>query len=200
MRKGALTKSSVVDRALALSTQIGLEGLSIGRLASDLNLSKSGLFAHFQSKEALEVAVVERAAERFAEVVVRPAIAEPSGEPRLRALFERWRRWPKLAGFPGGCFFVTAAAELDDREGPVRDAFAGQMRELQRTIERMASDAKRAGHFREDLDPALFAFELLGVVLSLHQAARLVRDPRASALATASFDALLARSKAPSTL
>lgn len=197
MGKGALTKNMIVDRALVLATQVGLEGLSIGKLAADLKLSKSGLFAHFQSKDALEVAVVERAAERFADVVVLPAIKAPVGEPRLRSLYEHWALWPERAGFAGGCFFIPAASELDDREGPARDALADQMRELDRTVARMTSDAIRVGHFHADVDPLLVAFEMSGIILSLHQSQRLLRDPRAMALADAAFEALVVRSRAP---
>lgn len=197
MRKGQVTRSTVVDRALALSTQLGLEGLSIGGLASDLALSKSGLFAHFQSKEALEIAVVERAAERFAEMVVRPALTHPAGEQRLRALFEAWARWPELAGFPGGCFFVAVAAELDDREGPVREAFAAQMIELRRVVERITSDAIRLGQFRRDVDPTQVAFEINGVILSLHEYSRLMRDESAYTRARAAFESIVDRARKP---
>ncbi len=195
MGKGALTKNAVVDRALALSTQVGLEGLSIGKLAADLKLSKSGLFAHFQSKEALEIAVVERAAERFADLVVFPAIAAPFGVARLEALFAHWSRWPELAELPGGCFFIAAAAELDDREGPVREELADQLRELGRTIERFTADAIRASEFRADVDPAQFSFELFGIIFSLHQSLRLLRDDTAHRRARTAFDALVMRSR-----
>ena len=121
MGKGDQTRDAILERAVRLASQVGLEGLTIGRLAGALDLSKSGLFAHFASKETLQVQTLERAAERFVEVVLRPALAEPRGEPRLRALFERWLRWPQEVSQPGGCIFVQAAVELDDRPGPARD-------------------------------------------------------------------------------
>ena len=121
MRKGELTRQSIVEHAAGLASRIGLGGITIGALAGDLDLSKSGLFAHFRSKEALQLQVLEHAAARFTELVIRPALAAPRGEPRLRALFDRWRRWPEASGLPGGCLFVQAAVELDDQPGPARD-------------------------------------------------------------------------------
>ena len=113
MTKGDDTRQHILTRAAGLATQIGLEGLSIGQLATDLGMSKSGLFAHFQSKQELQTQVVDFARERFLDTVVRPALAAPRGEPRVRALFERWIRWPLESKLPGGCFFVAAATELD---------------------------------------------------------------------------------------
>src|SRR5678815_2314775 len=121
MRKGEVTRQAILERAAQLASVDGLRGLSIGRLAEDLKLSKSGLFAHVRSKEGLDQLVVELAGERFVEAVVKPALAAPRGEPRLRAIFEQWLRWPQRSGLPGGCFFVAAAAELDDRPSPARD-------------------------------------------------------------------------------
>src|SRR5678815_2922243 len=118
MAKGEQTRQAILARAFELAKTVGLSGLSIGRLAEDTGLSKSGLFAHFGSKEALEIAVIEEAARQFVELVVTPALRQPRGEPRVRALFERWLLWGER---PGGCFFVSAVAELDDRHGPPRD-------------------------------------------------------------------------------
>lgn len=196
MRKGEITRNAVIDRALAISTQVGLSGLSIGKLATELSLSKSGLFAHFQSKEALDVAVVGRAAEIFAEVVVIPALKAKPGEPRLRALFENWIRWPERAAFPGGCFFIATASELDDRDGPAREALATQMRALENAIVRITEDAVRLGQFRKDVDPHRLAFEAFGIVFSLNQSLRLLRDPRAFEHARGAFDSLVLRSRA----
>src|SRR5262252_11254590 len=122
MGKGELTRQAILERATALASRVGLEGVSIGRLSEELGLSKSGLFAHFGAKQALEVEVLRFAADRFVDGVVRPALAAPRGEPRVRAVFERWLAWDRRSRVvPGGCLFVAAATELDDRPGPARD-------------------------------------------------------------------------------
>lgn len=192
MGKGEQTRDAILERAIRLASQVGLEGLTIGRLAGALDLSKSGLFAHFASKEALQVQTLERAGEQFVEVVVRPALAEPRGEPRLRALFERWLRWPELVPQPGGCLFVQAAAELDDRPGPARDLLVALQREWLAALATAVRSARAEGHFRRDVDPEQVAFELLGIMLSTHHAARLLRDPKAAARARRAFERLLA--------
>jgi AcrR family transcriptional regulator len=193
--KGEQTREAILDRAIQLGSQLGIEGLSIGRLAGALDLSKSGLFAHFASKEALQLETLDRAAGRFIEVVVRPALAEPRGEPRVRALFERWLRWPQAVPQPGGCLFIAAAAELDDRPGPVRDRLAELQRQWLDTIAGAVRLAKREGHFRRSTDPDQFAFELDGITLAFHHASRLVRDSRAAARAGTAFERLLAASR-----
>src|SRR5215207_5858761 len=121
MRKGELTHQAILERAVRLASRVGLEGLSIGGLAEDLGLSKSGLFAHFESKAALQVETLEAASRVFSEHVVRPALAKPRGEPRLRAAFEGWLSWGRKAALERGCLFVAASVELDDREGPARE-------------------------------------------------------------------------------
>src|SRR5215813_12128963 len=119
LSRGALTRQTILQHAAGLATKLGLEGLTIGRLAEDLGLSKSGLFAHFQSKESLQLALVDFAAERFVEAAVKPSFTAERGEPRVRALFDNWLSWPSRSGLDAGCFFVAASAELDDRPGPV---------------------------------------------------------------------------------
>lgn len=195
MRKGEKTREVILDRALRMASELGLEGITIGRLADELDLSKSGLFAHFSSKENLQVETLDRAAERFTEAVVRPALAAPAGEPRLRALFEGWLDWPKRVRQPGGCIFAAAAAELDDRPGPARDRLVELQREWLATIERVVLRAKEVGHLGEHVDPAQLAFELLGITLSLNYHARLLRDPRARERAMAAFERLVANAR-----
>src|SRR5688572_27760940 len=134
MEKGARTKSAILDRATGLASQVGLTGLTIGVLADELRLSKSGLFAHFRSKETLQIDVLNHAADRFREVVVRPALQEPRGAPRIRALFERWLAWGRDSALPGGCVFVAATAELDDRPGPVRERLVELQRDWVKTL------------------------------------------------------------------
>src|SRR5688572_18817950 len=134
MRKGEATRQHILDHALSLASRVGLEGISIGALADALHLSKSGLFAHFQSKEGLHLQLLEYAAARFVDVVVRPSLTAPRGEPRVRAIIENWMKWPQRSHLPGGCVFVALAAELDDRSGPVRDRFADLQRDWMDTI------------------------------------------------------------------
>src|SRR5688572_14945444 len=127
MRKGEATRAAILDRATQLARTAGVEGLTIGRLATELSLSKSGLFAHFGSKEALQVAVIEHAREQFVTRVIAPALKVTRGEPRLRALVDRWMTW---GSDPGGCIFMALSGELDDRPGPARDALATALRDL----------------------------------------------------------------------
>jgi AcrR family transcriptional regulator len=187
--KGEETRAAILNRAVRLASQVGLEGLSIGRLAEELDLSKSGLFAHFRSKDALQVQTLEWAAEQFVEAVIRPALKAPRGEPRVRALFEGWLRWP--GSQPGGCLFVAAASELDDRPGPARERLAALQRDWIETLATAVGGAVREGYFRNDLDPEQAAFELYGMMLAMHHAGRLLRDPEAAARARQAFDRFL---------
>ena len=174
-----------------------MAGLTIGSLAAALDLSKSGLFAHFGSKGALQVQVLEHAAARFAEVVVRPALATPRGEARLRELFERWLRWPKEVPQPGGCIFVQAAAELDDRPGLARERLVALERAWQETNARVVRGAQREGQLRPDLDPEQLAFELHAVMLACHHASRLLRERGAVERARRALDRLLDAARPP---
>ena len=189
--KGAVTRQAVLERAVALASRVGLGGLTIGTLADDLDLSKSGLFGHFKSKEALQVQVLDHAAERFVAAVIRPALAQPRGVPRLRAIFENWLDWARSSPMPGGCLFVAAATELDDKTGPVRD----RLEQLQRDwLGVMATSYRKgieAGQFPADADPDQFAHDMYGVMLAYHHAHRLLRDPKAEARARHAFEALL---------
>jgi len=189
--KGADTRHAVLERAVALASKVGLGGLTIGTLADDLQLSKSGLFGHFRSKEALQIQVLNHAAERFIEAVVRPALAQPRGEPRVRGLFHRWLDWARSSPMPGGCLFVAAATELDDKDGPVRDRLQALQREWLGVIATSFQKGIEEGHFPEDADPDQFAHDLYGVMLAYHHAHRLLRDPKAEARARHAFQQLL---------
>jgi len=177
--KGTETRDRILDTAFRLAAREGLDGLSLAALAGKLGLSKSGLFAHFDSKEELQLEMLRVASERFVDKVMRPAFKHPRGLPRVRALFENWRRWATDPSLPGGCVFVAAAAELDDRDGPVRAYVVSQQRGLLQAIARAAKLAVEVGHFRRDLDVEQFAFEFLAIYLAFHHAQRLLRDPRA---------------------
>ena len=190
-RKGAQTRAAILDHAADLATQIGLEGLTIGRLAAELDLSKSGLFAHFRSKEALQVQVLEEASRRFVDQVIRPALTAPRGPQRLRALFERWLEWTKTHSGPGGCLFVAAAAELDDRPGPVRDRLVSLQKDWLEVIANVAQSGVADGKLRKALDCDQLAHDVYSVMLGYHHAARLMRDPHAEARARSGFQTLL---------
>jgi AcrR family transcriptional regulator len=187
--KGEATRQAILERAFEHAKQVGLSGLSIGRLAEDTGLSKSGLFAHFGSKEALQVAVVEEAARQFVEYVLAPALRKPRGEPRLRALFDRWIEWGVR---PGGCFFVSAIAELDDRSGPPRDRVAQTCKDWIEALATAARIAVSEGHFRPDFDPEQFAFDVYGIMLGFHVYQRFLRAPESLARARTSFERLVA--------
>jgi AcrR family transcriptional regulator len=193
MAKGEETRQAILSRAFELATVIGVSGLSIGRLAEATGLSKSGLFAHFGSKEALEVAVVEEASRQFVQEVMVPALREPRGEPRVRALFERWLTWGTR---PGGCFFVAASAELDGREGPPRDALARACKDWIDELAKAAQIAIREGHFRTDLDPDQFGFEEYGLMLGVHTFFQFLRDPRSLDRARLAFERLIVTARA----
>ncbi|MEO8548737.1 MAG: TetR/AcrR family transcriptional regulator [Kofleriaceae bacterium] len=194
MSKGEETRQAILERAFELASVVGVSGLTIGRLAEETGLSKSGLFAHFGSKEALDVAVVEEASRQFVQEVMVPALREPRGEPRVRALFERWITWGQR---PGGCFFVGAGAELDDRPGPPRDALVRACKDWVDELAKAARIAVREGHFTAALDPDQFAFELYGIMLSFHQFHRFLRDPASLSRTHQAFDRLVAWAHEP---
>ncbi|MFP3941322.1 MAG: TetR/AcrR family transcriptional regulator [Thermoanaerobaculia bacterium] len=195
MMKGDTTRATILERAFATASRLGLEGLTIGGLAEEVGLSKSGLFAHFRSKEELQLQVLETAVGRFVETVVAPALKEPRGEPRVRALFERWMEWETAEFQPGGCIFIATANELDDRPGPLRDRLVGYQRDWLDVLATAARIAVEEGHFRPGLDVEQFAYDLYAVILAFHHFSRLLRDPAAEERARSSFDDLLAASR-----
>ncbi|MCW5806568.1 MAG: TetR/AcrR family transcriptional regulator [Deltaproteobacteria bacterium] len=194
MAKGEETRQAILARAYELANVIGVSGLSIGRLAEATGLSKSGLFAHFGSKEALEVAVVEEASRQFVQDVMVPALQRPRGEPRVRAMFERWLAWGQR---PGGCFFVGASAELDDQPGAPRDALVQACKDWIDALTTAVRIAINEGHFRADADASQLAFEIYGVALSAHTFQRFIHDPTAIERAHRAFDRLIADVRNP---
>ena len=175
---GERSRQRILQAAAELATVEGLDGLSIGRLADHVGMSKSGLFAHFRSKEQLQLQTLDHAAARFTDIVVRPALKTPRGERRVRELFERWLDWETEA-LAGGCVFVAASNEYDDQPGQMHDALLRHQRDWTEFITTVAGTAVSEGHFRADLDPGQFAFELQGLMLGYHHSGRLLRDPRA---------------------
>jgi AcrR family transcriptional regulator len=192
MTKGNETRERILDRAFRLASRDGLDGLSLGALASDLGLSKSGLFAHFRSKEDLEVSVLEAASTRFEDRVVRPALKAPRGLPRLTKLFEGWLRWLADPASPGGCIFIAASAELDDREGRPRDYLVDKQAQLVSMLGNLARSAVEERHFRPDVDPKQFAFEMYAIIFIAHHFRRLLRDGEADRRARTAFQRLVA--------
>jgi AcrR family transcriptional regulator len=191
--KGEQTRTAILDEALKVASKLGLEGLTIGTLAEASGMSKSGLFAHFGSREDLQLAVLEHAAQRYGEQVLMPALRIERGLPRLRAMFERWLDWAIASGLPGGCIMIAAAAEYDDRPGPIRDAVIANQHRGNGVIRKAARLAVEEGHLRSDTDPEQIAFELLGIVLAAHNHRRLLGDKEARKRSLIAFEQLIAR-------
>lgn len=198
MSKGEETRSHVLREALALASEVGLEGVSIGKLAERVGLSKSGLFAHFDSKESLQVQILAEAIARFADMVVAPAIKKPRGEPRVRALFENWLKWAVADFMPGGCIFIAAAVELDDKPGPARDLLVGSQRDWLEVLAEAARIAIREGHFRSNLDVGQFAHEAYSIAYGHHFVSRLLREPKALQRTRKGFERLIDDARASS--
>jgi len=172
--KGEQTRDSILRTAVDLASLEGLEGLTIGRLAQKLKMSKSGLFAHFGSKQDLQLATVEMAGEIFKEWVMRPALAQPPGMPRLWELLERWLSHVEDKVFAGGCFFTAASFEFDSRPGPVRTAIVEAMRRWLSALTRAIEEAQKVGHLDPNLDPSRFALEIYSMAVGAHWASGLL--------------------------
>ncbi len=198
LHKGQQTRATILDAALTLASHMGLEGLSIGALAEVTQMSKSGVFAHFGSREELQIAVIREYHARFADEVFFPAVREPRGLPRLRALFERWLRRVSVE-VDSGCIYISGAVEFDDRPGPVRDALAAMVGDWQAALERAIALSIEAGHLRADTDVAQMLFETHGLILALHHDARFLRQPGAVDRARRGFERVVAQyvSQAP---
>ncbi|WP_205698345.1 TetR/AcrR family transcriptional regulator [Conexibacter sp. SYSU D00693] len=195
--RGRRTREQVLDTAAQVASVEGLEGLTIGRLAAELGMSKSGLFAHFGSKEELQLATTQAATDRFVDQVIKPGLARPRGRQRLEGLFDGWLDYMRDGTFQGGCFFTAVRVEYDSRPaGPVRDAVAADHGRWLDVLERTVRGAQDTGELRDDVDAGLLAFELdaLGSAANLHF--QLHRDDvaftRARAALAARLDALAA--------
>jgi len=180
--KGTQTREAILDRAIDLASVEGLEGLTIGRLASELRMSKSGLFAHFGSKQELQLATIEAAAARFRMTVVEPALERPEGAPRLRALVGRYL--DEVDTYTGGCFWAATSAEYDDRPGPVRDAIAAS---LEAWLAALEQEARKAGAEH----PKRLAFEMYSLVMGANSRYRLTGDRRVFGYAREAIEQLL---------
>jgi AcrR family transcriptional regulator len=190
--KGQQTRAAILDAALGLAAHMGLEGLSIGALAEVTQMSKSGVFAHFGSREELQISVVREYHAKFEEEVFYPALKEPRGLPRLRALFERWVKRVAVE-IDSGCIYISGAVEFDDRPGPVRDALASMVRAWHAALERAIRIAVEEHQLKPDTDVMQMVFEIHGLILALHHDARFLRQSGALDRAHRASEHVLAR-------
>jgi len=193
LQKGLQTRATIIEAALGLAANKGLEGLSIGLLAEVTGMSKSGVFAHFGSREELQISVIRDYHVKFEEEVFLPAIREPRGLPRLRAMFERWVRRVSYE-IDSGCIYISGAVEFDDRPGPVRDALATMVQTWQDALTRSIQMAIDEGHLTGETPPEQLMFEIHGLILALHHDARFLRNPGSVERARLGFERLLAHS------
>jgi AcrR family transcriptional regulator len=192
LQKGLQTRATIIEAALALAANKGLEGLSIGLLAEVTGMSKSGVFAHFGSREELQISVIRDYHVKFEEEVFLPAIREPRGLPRLRAMFERWVRRVSFE-IDSGCIYISGAVEFDDRPGPVRDALATMVQTWQDALTRSIQLAIDEGHLTGETSPEQLMFEIHGLILALHYEARFLKNPGSIARANTGFEHILQR-------
>jgi AcrR family transcriptional regulator len=191
LQKGQQTRAAILDAALGLASHMGLEGLSIGALADMMHMSKSGVFAHFGSREELQISVIREYHARFEDEVFHPAMGDARGLPRLRGLFERWIKRVSME-IDSGCIYISGAVEFDDRPGPVRDALAEMVVTWHRALERAIRIAVEEGHLSPDTEPEQMLFEIHGLILALHHDARFLRIPGAPERARAGFERIVA--------
>jgi AcrR family transcriptional regulator len=199
LQKGQQTRAAILDAALGLASHMGLEGLSIGALAEVTQMSKSGVFAHFGSREELQISVIREYHNKFEEEVFFPAIREARGLPRLRMLFENWVKRVTVE-LDSGCIYISGAVEFDDRPGPVRDALASMVRAWHAALEKAIRIAIDEAHLRADTDPQQMLFEIHGLVLALHHDARFLRLPGATDRARTAFDRIVRHYATPAGL
>lgn len=194
--KGQQTKAVIINAALGLASQIGLEGLSIGAVAEVTGMSKSGVFAHFGSREELQISVIREYHDRFEAEVFYAAMQKNRGLPRLQALFDNWMVQTS-AEIDSGCIYISGAVEFDDRSGPVRDALARSVSTWQTALRRAVELAQTEGQLVREADAHQIAFEIHGLILGLHYEARFLHNPSASEYARRGFAHILARYAAP---
>lgn len=187
LQKGQQTRATILEAALGLASSMGLEGLSIGALAEVTQMSKSGVFAHFGSREELQISVIREYHAKFEEEVFFPAVREARGLPRLRALFERWVKRVSVE-LDSGCIYISGAVEFDDRPGPVRDALATMVQAWHTALQKAIRIAIDEGQLRPDTDPLQMLFEIHGLILALHHDARFLRIPGALDRARHAFE------------
>ena len=190
--KGQQTKAAIIDAALQLATRVGLEGLSIGVLADQMHMSKSGVFAHFGSREELQISVIREYFHQFEQEVFYPALQVPRGLARVEALFANWMKRVAIE-IQSGCIFISGAVEFDDRPGAVRDALASSVKTWLDAMYRAVMQAKEEGQLGADADAHQIAFEIHGLILALHYEARFLNTPGSITRAHTGFEHILAR-------
>lgn len=196
MRKGELTRAAILDVALELSSRDGLEGLTIGVLADRMNMSKSGVFAHFGSREDLQLEVVKLYHHRFEQEVFFPSVREPRGLPRLQSMFDRWLARVSVE-IASGCIYISGAVEYDDRPGPIREELVKMVQDWQDALRRAARQAIEVGHLRADADAEQLVYEMYGLILALHHDARFLRNAGAVERARRGFERLVENYRNP---
>lgn len=189
--KGQQTKAAIVDAALRMASQMGLEGLSIGAVAAIMHMSKSGVFAHFGAREELQISVVREYHHRFEQDVFYPALKSPRGLPRLQAMFANWMKLVAVE-IQSGCIYISGAVAFDDRPGPVRDTLASSVNTWLAAVRRAVLQASAQGHLRADVDSEQMVFEIHGLILALHYEARFLNKPGSIARAQAGFAHIIA--------
>lgn len=190
MKKGDHTRQAILEAGLKMASSVGLEAVTIGELAKTIGMSKSGLFAHFQAKENLQMEILAYAGQVFADHVVVPALNVPAGVERIKALVENWVAWTER--MTGGCIFVSASTEFSDRPGPVRDFLLRLQADWLGSLTHMARSAIRVGDFRKDIDPGQFAFDLYSLLLGFHLYDKLLQDTQTRQRQQAALERLLA--------
>ena len=190
MRKGELTRAAILGTALEMASRDGLEGLTIGSLAEKMGMSKSGVFAHFGSREDLQIEVVTLYHDQFENEVFAPSLQESRGLPRLRAMFANWMRRTSFE-IDSGCIYISGAVEYDDRPGPIREAIVGMVMEWRHALLKCVQQAVEMGHLKPDTDATQIAYEMNGLILGLHHDARFLKMPDSIERAQLSFERLV---------
>ncbi len=196
LQKGQQTKAVIVEAALGLATHIGLEGLSIGALADITGMSKSGVFAHFGSREELQISVIREYHTRFEQEVFYPAMEAPRGVARLRALFDNWMKRTSIE-IDSGCIYISGAIEFGDRTGLVRDALVNSVMTWHAAMKRAIEQCKELGQLRDEVSAEQMLFEIHGLILALHYEARFLQTPGSIDRAITGFNNILARCSQP---
>jgi AcrR family transcriptional regulator len=190
MRKGELTRAAILDVALDLASRDGLEGLTIGLLADKMNMSKSGVFAHFGSREDLQLEVLKLYHHRFEQEVFFPSVKEPRGIQRLKAMFARWVKRVSVE-VASGCIYISGAVEYDDRPGPIREELMAMVGAWQGALLRCVKQSVECGDLKADTDPQQLVYEMYGLILALHHDARFLRIPGSLERAGKGFERLI---------
>ncbi len=194
-KRKKVSRQQILQTGLSLMSQQGLAGVTIGQLAEQVGMSKSGVFAHFRSKEEVELGILDFMGELALTCFVAPTLAAPAGLPRLEVLVRRWFGWPKQAGLPGGCPGTACMFELDDMVGPVRDKIVAMEKAWRSLLEGWVREAVELEHLRADLDVDQFVWELISLYLGHHVSQRLLQDDKADRRAQQAFQALVERAK-----